>query len=84
VQSLQGTGDASAGGPEVDLGEAHWRPARCITAYNIPHSHLISLIKLRTNSHGWNIEMLRHPRPPVSREQAERVLGVTPLMYSMS
>jgi hypothetical protein len=44
-----------------------WRPAPCITADNIPYSHLISLIKLRTNSHSLNIEMLRHARPRVPR-----------------
>ena len=66
VHSVHGTG-ASAGGPEADLGDVHWRPAPCITADNIPHNHLISLIKLRTNSHGLNIEMLRHTRPRVPR-----------------
>jgi hypothetical protein len=78
VHSVHGTG-ASAGGPEADLGDVHWRPTPCIiTADNIPHSHLISPIKLRTISHGLNIEMLRHTvHVLVSREQAERVLGVT-------
>jgi hypothetical protein len=48
-------------------GANHWRPAPCITADNIPYSHLISLLKLRTNSHSLNIEMLRHARPRVPR-----------------
>ena len=55
------------GSASFDLGESHWRPAPCITADNIPYSHLISLIKLRTNSHALSIEMLRHARPRVPR-----------------
>ena len=55
------------GGHVEHMGDAHWRPAPCITADNIPYSHLVSLIKLRTNSHGLNIEMLRHARPRVPR-----------------
>jgi Reverse transcriptase (RNA-dependent DNA polymerase) len=45
----------------------HWRPAPCITVDNIPYSQLISLIRLRTNSHNLNIERLRHTRPRVPR-----------------
>jgi hypothetical protein len=40
---------------------------RVLTADSIPHSHLISLIKLRTNSQSLNIEMLRHTMPRVPR-----------------
>ena len=52
--------------PEDD---SHWRPAPCITADNIPCSQLISLLKLRTNSHHLNIERLRHTRPRVPRSR---------------
>jgi hypothetical protein len=44
----------------IDLQHSHWRPASCIRATNIPYSQLISLIKLRTNSHHLDIKRLRH------------------------
>ena len=50
-------------------GATHWRPAPCITATNIPYNQLISLIKLRTNSHHLNIERLRQSRPRVPRSR---------------
>jgi hypothetical protein len=53
----------------VDLDAEHWRPAPCITADNIPYSQLISLIKLRTNSHHLNIERMRHTRPRIPRSR---------------
>ena len=54
---------------DLPLEDAHWRPAPCITATNIPYNQLISLIKLRTNSHHLNIERLRHTRPRVPRSR---------------
>jgi hypothetical protein len=89
VHGLRSTGASSAGGPAADLWEAHWRPAPCITADNIPHSHLISLIKLvRTNSHGLNsLRILRccgiHVLVSRTASGAERVLVVTPLVHCM-
>jgi hypothetical protein len=53
----------------IDLQHSHWRPASCIRATNIPYSQLISLIKLRTNSHHLDIERLRHARPRVPRSR---------------
>ena len=44
-----------------------WSCAPCIAASNIPYHHLISLIKLRTNSHNLNVERMRHLRPRVPR-----------------
>jgi Reverse transcriptase (RNA-dependent DNA polymerase) len=47
--------------------DTHWAPAHCITAQNIPYSHLMSLLKLRTNSHDLAIDRLRRARPSVPR-----------------
>jgi Reverse transcriptase (RNA-dependent DNA polymerase) len=55
--------------PIDDERHQHWRPASCIRATNIPYSQLISLIKLRTNSHHLDIERLRHVRPRVPRSR---------------
>jgi Reverse transcriptase (RNA-dependent DNA polymerase) len=48
-----------------------WAPAPCITAHNVPYSHLMSLLKLRTGSHDLAVASLRQarPRPP----RAERL-----------
>jgi hypothetical protein len=58
-------------------------PASCIRATNIPYSQLISLIKLRTNSHHLDIERLRHASGPEFPDHAERVPGAAPLMHCM-
>jgi hypothetical protein len=50
--------------PAIDLQHSHWRHASCIRATNIPYSQLISLIKLRTNSHHLDIERLRQALGP--------------------
>jgi Reverse transcriptase (RNA-dependent DNA polymerase) len=49
--------------------EDHWKPAPAITADSITYSHLISLLKLRTNSHHLDIERLRHVTPSVPRSR---------------
>ena len=55
---------------EIDVQHhQHWRPASCIRATNIPYSQLISLVKLRTNSHHLDIERMRHVRPRVPRSR---------------
>jgi hypothetical protein len=56
-------------GVDLPVDDGHWEPAPCITADNIPYSQLISLVKLRTNSHHLNIERMRHIRPRVPRSR---------------
>jgi hypothetical protein len=54
---------------QIDAQYSHWRPASCIRATNIPYSQLISLIKLRSNSHNLDIERPRHARPRLPRSR---------------
>jgi hypothetical protein len=54
-------------GATLPEGGDAWKCAPCVAADYIPYHHLISLIKLRTNSHILNIERLRHVRPRVPR-----------------
>jgi hypothetical protein len=52
---------------DLPVDDAHWAPSPCITAHNIPYSHLMSLLRLRTNSHDLAIDRLRRTRPRVPR-----------------
>ena len=49
--------------------EDHWEAAPAIAANNVTYSHLVSLLKLRTNSHHLDIERLRQVTPRVPRSR---------------
>ena len=53
----------------TDLTDEHWEPSVAVAAHNVTYSHLISLLKLRTNSHHLDIERLRHVTPSVPRSR---------------
>ena len=54
-------------GSALPADDNHWEPAPCITAHSVPYSHLMSLVKFRTNSHDLAIDRLRRARPRVLR-----------------